>query len=119
MNKRSYLLIAGLLVLTLSGCAHKSTKIKVEPIGRPTLVLPSPDQIIANPVHWYAVVKNAPAGQKGSIEYFFQHQAGNLGLAVSPDDFRNISKNNAQLRRLILQQQALLRAYKNYYEANK
>lgn len=111
------------MVIGLSGCASTpKLKVVTTQAERQKLNLPSVDQVMNDPVRWLAIVKNAPKGQKGSIEYFWQQMEKNghsTGVALSPKDFRNMSRNNAKLRKYILQQKAIIRAYKKYYNENK
>jgi len=111
------------LPLILNGCASApKIQITTTSVEREKLNLPSPDKVLQNPVYWLAIAKNAPPGAKGSIVAFWQEMEAKgytTALAISPADFRKISKNNAALRRYILQQAAIIKAYKKYYETNK
>lgn len=125
MHKPSSYLIVALLALplVLNGCASKPRlEIDIAPVTKKQLNLPSPDAVLQNPVYWMALARKAPAGQKGSIEHFWQEMEAkgySTALAISPADFRKLSKNNAALRRYILQQKAIIKAYKKYYNENK
>ncbi len=125
MNKISYLSIVGLLALAplISGCAGNK-KIEIHTIEgkRPALHLPSVDRIVQDPVKFYAIADGVPAGQKGSIEDFwaFAKKKGyTTGLVLTPDEYKKIVSNNQRLRKFILQNKALLRAYQEYYQENK
>ena len=120
----NYVLIAALAIsVTLTGCTKsKTVKIEVSPIQRQALNLPSPDQVMQDPVYWMALARKAPPGSKGSIEHFWQQlekSGASTAVALSPAEFRKIKNNNARLRKYILQQKAIIRAYRKYYEANK
>lgn len=126
MLTKKCLMIAVLVIpaLVLSGCASRKEKVRIEisPIQRTKLNLPSPDEVIQNPVYWMVLAKNAPVGTKGSIEHFWQEmekQGITTAIAISPAEFRKIKNNNARLRKFILQQKSIIRAYRKYYEANK
>jgi len=124
MQTRNYLMIVVLLTLplALSGCAKDRLEIQTIPTTKARLNLPSPDEVLLNPVRWLGLSKNVPPGERGSIEYFWKQMKSRgytTGVALSPADFRKLSANNAKLRKYILQQKSLIRAYRNYYEANK
>jgi hypothetical protein len=121
MLKLSYAALA--VALVVSGCATtKEIKFTPTPIERQKIVLPSVDQISQDPIKYYLLVKSAPPGQPGSLEYFWQQleKSGQLsGIAISASDYKKMQRNNAKVQQLILQQQAIISAYKKYYEANK
>ena len=125
MNKLSYLICVGLLATStiLTGCATtKTVDFKATTVQRPHLILPTADQILQDPIRWYAIAKKAPPGQKGSIEYFWQEmekQGLTTGLVLSPSEYRKLARNTAKLQQYILQQKAIIKAYKRYYEENK
>ena len=119
-NVKNYLLIAA-LILPISGCVTTKTKIIIEPLHRQKLVLPTPSQFMSDPVHWYILSKKIPAGQKGSIEDFWSYaekSGASAGLVLTPNDYKALARNNSKLRKFILQQQALIKAYKKYYNDN-
>lgn len=124
MNKINYLSIVALMVLPLiSGCAG-GQKIKIQTVSgaKQTLSLPNVDRIIQEPVKFWAIAENIPAGQRGSIEDFwvFAKKRGySTGLVLTPDEYRKIIRNNQRLRKFILQNKALLEAYRKYYLENR
>jgi hypothetical protein len=121
---KNYAWIAALAIsVTLTGCTKSKTiKIEVSPIQRQQLNLPSPDQVMQDPIYWMALARKAPAGSKGSIEHFWQElekSGASAAVALSPAEFRKLKNNNARLRKFILQQKSIIRAYKKYYAENK
>lgn len=124
MNRASYLSIVALVVLPLlSGCAG-GEKIKVQTVSgaKPTLNLPSVDRIIQEPVKFRAIAEGIPAGQRGSIEDFWafaKSKGYTTGIVLTPDEYKKIIRNNQRLRKFILQNKALMRAYREYYQENK
>lgn len=121
---KSFCVIAALAVsLTLTGCAGKAKPVefKATEIPRQKLNLPPPDAVLQNPVKWYGIAKSADPETRGSIGYFWAQmdkQGYTTGLALSPGDFKKLLKNEEALRRYIRQQDAIIRAYRKYYEEN-
>jgi hypothetical protein len=122
MRKINYSIIA-ILGIFLSGCVTNNTKIKIEAIDKTPLNLPSPNEVVSDPLKWYIIAKNSPDGKPGSITYFFNDiskRSGNkIGVAISANDFKRLKNNDIKKRKYILQLKAILAAYKNYYEKNK
>lgn len=121
---KSFCVIAALAVsLTLAGCAGKDKPVefKATQVQKQKLNLPPPDAVLQNPVKWYGIAKNTPPGERGSIEFFWsemEKQGLTTGLALSSSDFKKLLRNEEQLKRYIKQQDAIIRAYRKYYEEN-
>ena len=113
------------VLLLVSGCASTGSKpvdVRTVTVQKPKLNLPAPDQVLLDPIKWYALAKKAPPGQRGSIEHFWQEmekKGYTTGMAISPEEFKKIARNEDKKAKLIRQQQAIIKAYRKYYEENK
>ena len=122
MLKKSFAALAVLLLVSGCATATKTVDVKTTVVQKPKLNLPPPDEVLLDPVKWYALAKKAPPGQRGSIEYFWQEmekKGYTTGIAISPEDFKRLARNEDKKTKLIRQQQAIIKAYKKYYEENK
>lgn len=122
MNKISYFAIVVLAISPLLTACGGNQKVKVQTVSgaHAELNAPTVDRIIQNPVHFYAIAKDIPAGQKGSIEDFWKYAESkgySTGLVLSPDEYQKIVQNNQRLRKFILQNKALQRAYVSYIKS--
>jgi len=94
MFKIGYYALAALLVVApaISGCTPKQdVSFQTVPVKKAKLVLPTVDQIVQDPLKYYVLSKNAPPGQKGSIEYFWQEmdkQGLRKPIKISTEDFK-------------------------------
>jgi hypothetical protein len=106
-----------LTLFALSACGQPIEEIRVSttPVDRPTLVLPSADRVITRPVEWIIVTPD-------NIEEVFANlRARNQSLAlfaVTSTGYENISLNLNDIRTYIQQQQLIIVAYENYYQAS-
>lgn len=108
------------LTLSLSGCVT-TQKIIISPLERPALNLPNPQKFTLDHVHWYTLSQLASPGAVGSTDDFWKEmnkQFSTSGVAISPDDFRKILKNETKLKIFIQEQEAIIAAYKKYYIKN-
>ena len=108
-------LLIVLLLISLTGCSSIPGQVKVDtvPVERPPLVLPVPDTITAKPVEWIVVTP------ENAQEVWAELKDANQNIvvfAVTDEGYQNISLNFAELIKLVKQQQAIIAAYKNYYE---
>ena len=117
----------GLLLVTslaLAGCASNNQKIDITttPVKVPHIYLPTPDEFVADPIKWYVISKKIPPGMYGSIDHFWktvEADGVSAGVIITPGDYKNLTRNQAKLRTYILQQKAVIAAYRRFYEANK
>jgi len=105
--KKVFLITA---VLTLAGCAGDNKILVPELVDRPKLALPSIRPVDQYPVRW-VVITRSNANEKLT--------ANPTLIGLSPSDYQNLSLSIAELRRYIKQQNASLKAAKDYYQAGK
>lgn len=120
MNAHLLLIPVGALTasLVLSGCAStpRVVDVKSSPIERPTLTLPKPDVLKLREVKWIVV-------NRQNVDQVFadlQKRGNNVVLfALTSRGYEAISLNQADLRKLVMQQQAIIGAYQEYYQKSQ
>lgn len=107
-------IIALLSVLFLSGCSSISElQIFKSEVKRTPLNLALPDTPKMEELQWLVVTS------KNSEELFAKMEKEGKDPAVfglSDDDFQLLAKNFAHIRAYMIQQQAIIQQYKDYYE---
>lgn len=120
MNAHPLLIPVGALIasLALSGCASTPRAIDIQssPIEKPTLSLPKPDVLKLREVKWIVV-------NRQNVDQVFadlQKKGNSLVLfALTSRGYEAISLNHADLRKLVMQQQAIIGAYEEYYQKSQ
>lgn len=109
-------LLAGAMLLTACVQAPYEqippTVIRSQPIERPPLNLPEVDELSPREVQWMVVTP-------GNVDQIFadliaRGQAPAL-FGVNEQGYRNIAVNTQESLRVILQQQAVIEGYREYY----
>lgn len=107
---RNYLTILA-LSSAISACSWDSLLVKTEPVEKLPLVVAQPKPVVTLPVNWIVITQENVAQVLAE-----QKKLGNaVFLAVTPDGYKNIASNQAEILRYIIQQQAVIAAYKDYY----
>ena len=104
------------LCLLLAACQTTGTTAVVT-VERPTLVLPSVDQVKLNDVEWHVVNKSAKPGSEDHIDTAFGKAHSESLFAINPRDYEDMAVNQANLVKVIRQYQAQINAYKQYYDS--
>ena len=115
MNVRPSLILTTLLTsLLLAGCAStKQIEISASPIAKPPLTLPKTNKVKMRNVKWKIVTKN----NVDQVMADLAKQGDNVVLfSLTDKGYEALSLNTADLRKLIMEQQAIIAAYKQYYE---
>lgn len=110
-----YIILAVLVALT--GCAKSPQKqdfvrVVSQPLPRPTLDIPPVDKLNTRPIEWIVVTPN------NADEIFARLQSeGSLPVvfAVTEQGYKNLTLNNSDQLKIILQQQAAINGYRKYY----
>jgi len=105
------------LCLLLAACQTMQPTTAVVTVERPTLVLPSVDQVKLNDVEWHVVNKAAKPGSEDHIDTAFGKAHSESLFAISPRDYEDMAINQANLVKVIRQYQAQINAYKQYYDS--
>ena len=116
MKVRSSLLIALLMIplLGITGCATtKTVKVLSEPVNSVALNPPNIRDLELQGVRWFIVTP------ENIDEVFKELEDQNKDVVlfgITDDGYKGLALNLAQIRELLLQQKAIIEAYKEYYE---
>jgi hypothetical protein len=105
------------LLLMLAACqTTDGPKVLVAPemIERPKIVLPPISPAQQSNVEWHVITKQNATDKIKTIE---EKQGSVTLFALTAQGYQNLSMNVAELRRYIQQQNAVISAMKDYYEA--
>lgn len=97
---RNKLLTFGLLILT--GCIPQPVQVKVVPVKKPPLIIPSP-----------------PPLSLEDVKFGVQVIDGGTMFALAPEDYKRLTENVKKVTEYIKLQQTVIDQYKAYYESNK
>jgi hypothetical protein len=108
----------GLIALLISGCSTPVKRIEVSttPVERPKLELPEADELNLKEIDWIVVTED------NYEEVFDKIKSSGRPVALfalTDQGYENISVNFSAIRSYIQQQQAIIIAYKNYYEKSE
>jgi DNA-binding PadR family transcriptional regulator len=105
--------------VTLGGCSLLSSpkpqpiEIRSTPVEKPTLTLPNADELNLREVKWVIITADNVEEQIKAIEESGRPVAF---FALTDKGYENLGLNLSDLRAYIQQQQAIIAAYKAYYE---
>ena len=108
----------GLVILLLSSCSSPVAKINVssKAVEKPVLTLPPVDVVRMRTVDWVIITEEnfadviAKAKKNDKTIAFF---------ALTDDGYANLGLNFSDIRALVQQQQTIIGAYEQYYEATE
>ena len=108
------MLILSTLVLSLAACsAIRRIEVTTASIERVPLSLSSVDTLELDEVTWIIITPE-------NIDQIFKDlETKNFDIvlfALTDDGYENISVNMAKIKKMVLQQKAIIAAYKRYYE---
>lgn len=105
------------ITLAISACSTTAKEpiieIRSKPIERPTLSLPPTTTYQNRPVKWIVIT---PENFEEKIKVLESSNEEYVFFALSTSGYENLSKNMADLLRFVREQNAVIIAYKNYYE---
>jgi hypothetical protein len=115
MKVQSLLLVALLVIpLGITGCTTtKTVRILSEPVTSVALNPPNIRNLELNGVTWFIVT---PENIDEVFKKLEDQRKDIVLFAITDDGYKGLSLNLAQIRELLLQQQAIIKAYKEYYE---
>lgn len=107
----------GLAIILLSSCASVPPSITVssKPIEKPTLIVPPVDTLTMKEVKWIIVTEENVEEVLKDLKTTGQPLAI---FGLSGQGYENLSTNFSAIRALVQQQQSIIAAYKQYYEAS-
>ena len=119
MSQVAKILSASAIALCLGACQtmQQTPTTAVAIVEKPTLVIPSVDNVKLNDIEWHVVNKNAKPGGEDSIDTAFRTAHSESLFAINPRDYEDLAVNQANLVKVIRQYQAQISAYKAYYDA--
>ena len=106
------------VTLILAGCATPPREISISatPIEKPALILPDATQLRLKDVEWIVITKD------NAEEVFAELEASRKDAALvglTPQGYEVLSLNYSDIMAYIQQQNAIIAAYKNYYEESE
>lgn len=110
------LAILGFALLT--GCASQPQRIEIsaKPIDKPNLILPPAQQLNLKDVEWVII------NQENAEEVFAQllkDKKDPVLIGLTDDGYEILSMNYSDIMAYIQQQNAIIKAYRNYYEESE
>ena len=120
MVNRSIVNALGCLITIalISGCSSmpKQIVVSAEPIEKPKLILPQADELDLRDVEWIILVKDNWEEQWEKL----QESGDALAFfSVSDKGYKNLGLNYSDLRAFIQQQDAIIAAYRGYYQESE
>ena len=111
---KKLIVISIIAMLFLVGCSTtKELNITTKPIEKPALVLPNVDQLNLTEVEWFVI-------NEENVDIIWQRLSDDkkdiVLFGLTDDGYEKLSLNMSDIMTLIQQQQAIIGAYKNYYE---
>jgi len=116
MKVRSSLLIALLMIplLGITGCATtKTVKVLSEPVNSVALNPPNIRELELQGIKWFIVT---PENIDEVFKKLEDQNKDVVLFGITDDGYKGLALNLAQIRELLLQQKAIIDAYKEYYE---
>lgn len=107
-----------ILITLLAGCSQIKERLMIKPkiVERPALVLQETRPVTSKPVDFIIITKE-------NVEEVFKdlEESGEdmVFFALTEQGYKALSLNVADMRRFVIQQNAVLKAYKDYYETKE
>ena len=119
MNLINLKLVALFSCLLLTGCGT-SLDIMSKPVERTPLTIPSPEPVALKDIEWFVITQDTSGQNQASavLNEVEQKYGEKSVFALSPTGYQDLAVNMAKIKALLLQYQANLQAYKDYYEGN-
>jgi hypothetical protein len=105
------------LVLALAACSNplpQLINVSAAPVNKPTLTLPPVDEVRMRPVEWIIINENNLEEKIAELTASGQPLAM---FVLTGDGYENLGLNFSDIRALVQQQQQIIIAYENYYQA--
>ena len=104
-----------LLLLALAGCSGvpKTVTYQAKPIDRQDLILPKTDPLDLEDVDWFIVT---PENAEESFEKLKNQKLEVVFFAITEKGYEKLSINNQKMLKMLSDQNAVIMAYKKYYE---
>ena len=121
MNVKN-LLILSLSSILLTGCSTfglfggpdvKEIEIKSQAVEKTPLALSDPKPLKPKDIQWFVIT---PENQEQVFAELKEKRYSVVLYGLTDDDYQDLSMNLAKLRAFIMEQKAIIEAYKDYYE---
>jgi len=101
----------------MAGCSSTPQRIEIsaKPIEKPQLILPKADAVNMRKIEWVLLT---PDNFQEEVDKFKTSGRPVVFFALTDQGYENLGLNFSDIRALVQQQQAIILAYKNYYEAS-
>ena len=112
---KKLLVLSIIATVFLAGCSSsvKELNVTTKPIEKPVLVLPDVDTLNLKDVEWFVI-------NEENVEEVWARLSDDkkdiVLFGLTDDGYEKLSLNMSDIMTLIQQQQAIIGAYKNYYE---
>ena len=105
------------ILLLMAGCSSTPQRIEIsaKPIEKPQLILPKADAVNMRKIEWVLLT---PDNFQEEVDKFKTSGRPVVFFALTDQGYENLGLNFSDIRALVQQQQAIILAYKNYYEAS-
>jgi len=115
MHRLCILVVLMLLVMILTSCSSipRSLEIMSAPVEKPKLELPSVDRFSQRPLNWIVLT---PENVEDVFEELKNENKQIVVFAVDEKGYEALTLNVTDLLKLVKQQNAVITAYKQYYE---
>lgn len=109
----------GIVALAIAGCSTpmpRQIEVSAKPIERPALILPNATVLNLKDIEWIVVTKENAAEVFAELEKN-RKDAALVGLTA--EGYEVLSLNYSDIMAYIQQQNAIIAAYRNYYEESE
>lgn len=107
-----------ILTLTLTSCGlfqrEKQIKISTVPAEKPSLILPSVEEMNLAEIKWMVVTE---ANFSTVVQYLNDSKMDVVIFGLTDEGYESLSQNTSDIMQLVQQQQSIIAAYKLYYES--
>lgn len=111
----SKLLILLSCIVLFTGCAHDEILIQNEVVKKTPLNLKNPEAIKLNNIEYIVVT------DKNAVSVFNKLKSENkeqVLYAITVEDYEMLSLNLSYIKKYIIEQQLIIKSYKDYYESS-
>ena len=110
------IIIAITIIFGFTGCSQKEVVIQREEVKKTPLNLSDPHPLKLNDVSYVIITdKNS----KDVFEQMIKDSKEPVLIGVDAKDYENLSLNLAYIRKYIIEQQQIIKSYRDYYEPSQ
>ena len=114
--KTVFVALLGFVLLT--GCASQPQRIEIsaKPIDKPNLILPPAQQLNLKDVEWVIINKE---NAEEVFAQLLEDKKDPVLIGLTDEGYEILSLNYSDIMAYIQQQNAIIKAYRNYYEESE